>query len=71
MQKNHANVKWCRYVDDGFVHCDSEKQAQQKLVKLKEKFEACGLELHLRNPKFGIAKMVQEKVSTRTSVLTF
>ena len=46
MQKNHSNVKWCRYADDGLVHCNSEDEAQQMLSKLKERFEACGLELH-------------------------
>lgn len=56
MQKNHANVKWCRYADDGLVHCDSEKEAQQMLVELKERFEACGLELHPTKTKIAYCK---------------
>lgn len=28
MTRNHPALKWCRYADDGLVHCVSERQAQ-------------------------------------------
>ncbi len=44
--RNHEDKPWCRYADDGLVHCKTEKQAEQLLVELKTRFEECGLELH-------------------------
>jgi len=38
--------KWCRYADDGLIHCQTEQQAQQILSELKERFAQCGLEIH-------------------------
>lgn len=46
MTKHHPEAPWCRYADDGLVHCQTEQQAQQLLAVLKERFETCGLELH-------------------------
>lgn len=56
MKKYHSNVKWCRYADDGLVHCNSEQQAQQMLTAIKERFEACGLELHPTKTKIVYCK---------------
>lgn len=44
--KHHQGKPWCRYADDGLVHCKTEQEAQQLLVDLKQRFETCGLELH-------------------------
>jgi RNA-directed DNA polymerase len=45
--KNHyPNTPWCRYADDGLVHCRSEAEAQHMLEVLKQRFQSCGLELH-------------------------
>lgn len=46
MSTHYPEMKWCRYADDGLVHCQTEQQAQQMLAALKERFEACGLEIH-------------------------
>lgn len=46
MERNHPEVPWCRYADDGVVHCQTEKQAQQLLSELRQRFEECGLKLH-------------------------
>ena len=46
LDKHYANLPWCRYADDGLVHCKSEAQALQMLEVLKQRFEGCGLELH-------------------------
>ena len=44
--QHHPELKWCRYADDGLVHCNSELEAEQLLIQLKQRFEACGLRLH-------------------------
>lgn len=46
MTRHHEDKPWCRYADDGLVHCKTEKQAEQLLVELKARFEECGLEMH-------------------------
>lgn len=40
------SVRFCRYADDGVVHCKSLPQAQLALRRIKERFRQCGLELH-------------------------
>jgi group II intron reverse transcriptase/maturase len=46
LQTHYANTPWCRYADDGLVHCRSEAEAQHMLKVLKQRFQDCGLELH-------------------------
>lgn len=53
---HYPNVPWCRYADDGLVHCHSEAQAQQMLKVLTQRFEACGLELHPAKTKIVYCK---------------
>jgi RNA-directed DNA polymerase len=40
------NNKWCRYADDGLVHCKSYAEAQAIREELKKRFESCGIEIH-------------------------
>lgn len=56
MQTNYPQVKWCRYADDGLVHCNSEQEAQTLRAALQERFEACGLELHPEKTKIVYCK---------------
>lgn len=46
MKKHYPMLPWCRYADDGLVHCRTQEEAQQILEALKQRFEECGLELH-------------------------
>ncbi len=46
MCRMHSDTPWCRYADDGLVHCKTEQKAKQLLAELKVRFEECGLELH-------------------------
>src|SRR5579864_1753157 len=46
MQKHHSDKPWCRYADDGLVHCKTQEQAELLLKDLRLRFEECGLELH-------------------------
>jgi RNA-directed DNA polymerase len=39
-------VPFCRYSDDGVLHCKSRAQAELVKRKLGERFRDCGLELH-------------------------
>lgn len=44
--KHLSSVRFCRYADDGVVHCKSRDQAEFVLDKIGERFRECGLELH-------------------------
>ena len=45
MAKNYPKIPWCRYADDALTHCKTEREAQQLLVVLNQRFKECGLEL--------------------------
>lgn len=56
MERNHPTIPWCRYADDALAHCKTERQAQQLLAKLKQRFKECGLELHPEKTKIVYCK---------------
>jgi len=56
MKTNHPGKPWCRYADDGLVHCRTEQEAQQILEDLKVRFLECGLELHPTKTKIVYCK---------------
>jgi RNA-directed DNA polymerase len=56
MQRNHPRMPWCRYADDGLVHCNTESQAQQIRAELELRFAECGLELHPKKTKIVYCK---------------
>ena len=43
---NHPQIPWCRYADDGLLHCKTQRQAQDLLHVLQERFMFCDLQLH-------------------------
>ncbi len=46
MVRNHPNIPFVRYADDGLLHCVSEKQAKYFRQKLEARLKECGLEMH-------------------------
>ena len=56
MKRHYPNLEWCRYADDGLVHCDTLHQAEELLDKLKERFAECGLQLHLKKTQIVYCK---------------
>lgn len=46
VSENLPSVPFCRYSDDGVLHCKSKVQAELVIQKLGERFRECGLELH-------------------------
>ena len=56
MKMNHPEKRWCRYADDGLVHCRTELEAQQVLEDLRVRFLECGLELHPTKTKIVYCK---------------
>ena len=56
MTLHYPELEWCRYADDGLVHCKTEEEAHQILDMLRERFLECGLELHPTKTKIVYCK---------------
>jgi RNA-directed DNA polymerase len=56
MQRNHPNIPFERYADDGICHCQSEEQARALRVSLERRFAECGLTLHPEKTKIVYCK---------------
>ncbi|OAI23408.1 hypothetical protein A1351_19775 [Methylosinus sp. R-45379] len=46
MERTFPHLKWCRYADDGLVHCRSEREALLVREALGSRMAECRLELH-------------------------
>lgn len=46
VKRELPNVDFCRYADDGLLHCKSHRQAEYILRRITERFRQCGLEIH-------------------------
>jgi len=51
MSRNYPQIKWCRYADDGVLHCKSEEEAIILRGVLEKRFQECKLELHTEKTK--------------------
>ena len=56
MDKNHPNVLWCRYADDGICHLKTRYQAESLLIELNKRFKECKLEIHQEKTKIVYCK---------------
>ena len=56
MARTYPDLPWCRYADDGLVHCRSEQEAQALKAELHARLAACGLELHSTKTKIVYCK---------------
>src|SRR5262249_49509716 len=41
MARTHPNLPWCRYADDGLVHCRTEQEVEAIRAELRARLEAC------------------------------
>ena len=46
MARAFPHLRWCRYADDGLVHCRTEKEARAVWDALNARMTECRLELH-------------------------
>ena len=56
MARTHPNFPWCRYADDGLVHCRNEQEAQTLKAELQARLAECRLELHPTKTKIVYCK---------------
>ena len=71
MRRNLRSVRFCRYADDGVVHCRSEAQAQLVLRKLGARLRECGLELHPEKTRLVYCKDVNRPAAHPVIQFTF
>ena len=46
VRREMPRIPFCRYADDGLLHCKSLRQANYVLTHISERFLECGLEIH-------------------------
>jgi RNA-directed DNA polymerase len=56
MTRKFPKNPWCRYADDGLVHCKTKQQAEEILSFLRDRFVEFGLELHPLKTKIVYCK---------------
>ena len=65
MKRNHANVPWARYADDGIMHFRTREEAASMLEQLGKRLKECDLELHPEKTK--IVYCGKEKLNEKRS----
>ena len=56
MKRTHPDLPWCRYADDGLVHCRTEQEAEALRAELQARLEECRLEMHSTKTKIVYCK---------------
>ena len=51
VDRTFPELPWCRYADDGLVHCRSREEGEEVLEALKERLKVCGLQLNLEKTR--------------------
>ena len=68
---NLKGIRFCRYADDGIVHCKSLLQAQMALQRIESRFREVGLELHPDKTRIVYCKDINRRESYPVISYTF
>lgn len=71
MEREFPQNTWCRYADDGIIHCSSKKQAEYILNCLKIRMQDCKLEIHPEKTKIVYCKDSNRKEVHEINEFTF
>ncbi len=71
LRRHMRSLRFCRYADDGVIHCQSEAQALLVLRKLGERLGQCGLELHPEKTRIVYCQDVNRKAGYPVVQFTF
>ncbi len=61
LRRTHPELEFCRYADDGLIHCSSYEESKRVLEDLKNRFQECGLEIHPLKTKIVYCKTGKRK----------
>ena len=56
VRRTMPKVPFCRYADDGLLHCKSRKQAQFVMAMISRRFKECGLEINVEKSRIVYCK---------------
>jgi len=56
MERTYPDLPWCRYADDGLVHCRTEREAEAIKAALQARLAECQLEMHPTKTKIVYCK---------------
>jgi RNA-directed DNA polymerase len=70
MERHFSGKLFCRYADDGLVHCHSEADAKMVKDALANRLQECGLEMHPEKTRLVTVKTMTGKRNTLSRVLT-
>ncbi len=56
VRREMPRVPFCRYADDGLLHCRSKKQAYFVMNRITHRFKECGLEIHPEKSRIALCK---------------
>jgi RNA-directed DNA polymerase len=56
MARTHPDFPWCRYADDGLVHCRTGQEAEALKAELQARLAECHLEMHPTKTKVVYCK---------------
>lgn len=71
MDRSFKNNPWCRYADDGVVHCSSKSEATYILEQLKLRMKECKLEIHPEKTSIVYCKDSNRKECHKNIEFTF
>lgn len=70
-RRTFPTIAFCRYADDGLLHCQTQRQAQYVLKSLQERLKACELEAHPDKSKIIYCKDNNRKENYKTISFDF
>lgn len=71
MARQNPDNPWCRYADDGLVHCRTEQEAQAIKAALDARFTQCALQMHPEKTKIVYCKDGSRKGRYTTTEFDF
>jgi RNA-directed DNA polymerase len=71
MARTFPDLRWCRYADDGLVHCRNEMEAQSVREALQARLAECRLELHPTKTRIVYCKDDRRRGNSGTVMFDF
>ena len=71
VRRHLPGVRYARYADDAVLHCKSRRQAEYVLDRIRERFQACNLELHPSKTRIVYCKDVNRTATNPDIQFTF
>ena len=71
MKRAYPHLLWCRYADDGLVHCRTEQEAAALKAALQSRLAECQLELHPDKTRIVYCKDIKRNAEYPTVMFDF